>query len=395
LFWLGLARGAKPLLVLSFRADGPYWPDLVHLLAYPTGISYIWPFRYDAPRVQADLRKELESAHACRSLAGKPVLIAARFHTASADDRLLPIRYGTLSHVDLSAGIYSFHFRLGLPIQFDKATDLQSCTVQTSQHVDLLAFRERVTPPVPIAQGEHLIGTCWKSFAQLVVRETHLPLKDEAKRSLFINISAPVGKRKTVPVRQISHGFSGPDVHGYALKEGSRYEVKYSHYVPILEGANTTVQEITVEPSLAAGNFEVNTAKATLIGNYGTQGLIVGAVNPTAVWHEFAIAPAEKKLLSQSGGIEINTQRMRIPISVSWSLGHWIWRTFFPTVVLFFALTLLGIANMIDRNLEKILSGTLKWSQVIDNWILVAIVIVGSGLASLAIPILQARTKPK
>jgi hypothetical protein len=64
-------------------------------------------------------------------------------------------------------------------------------------------------------------------------------------------------------------------------------------------------------------------------------------------------------------------------------------------VVLFFALVLLGAANMIDRNLEKLLTGTLKWSQVIDNWVLIIIVILGSGLASLAIPVLQARTKPK
>jgi hypothetical protein len=118
-------------------------------------------------------------------------------------------------------------------------------------------------------------------------------------------------------------------------------------------------------------------------------------VNPTAVWHQFAIAPTEKKLLSQSKKIEINTQRMEMPVSVTWSLKHWIWRTFVPTLVLFFALAMLGAANMIDRNLEKLVLGTLNWSQLIDNWVLIVIVIVGSGLASLVIPILQARTKPK
>jgi hypothetical protein len=59
--------------------------------------------------------------------------------------------------------------------------------------VELLAFREDVTLPVPVIQNEHLVGVCWKSFAELVARETRLPLNDEAKRSLFINISAPVG----------------------------------------------------------------------------------------------------------------------------------------------------------------------------------------------------------
>jgi hypothetical protein len=220
----------KRLLVLSFRADGPYWADLVHLLAYPAGISYVWPFRYDAERVQLDLRNELKTARSCRSLAGSTVLIAARFHTDSADDRLLPIRYGTLIHVDLSAGIYSFHFRVGLPIQFDKAGDLYSCSVKTTQHVDLLAFREDVTLPVPMVRDEYLVGVCWKSFAELLVQERRLPLNDQAKRSLFISISAPVGKRTTVPVRRISRAFSGPDIYGYALKEQRLYEVRYSHY---------------------------------------------------------------------------------------------------------------------------------------------------------------------
>ena len=382
-------------LVLSFRADGPYWSDLVHILAYPEGISHLWPFRYNAERIEQSLRAELDDARSRRAVFGSSALIAARFHTASADDRLLPIRYATIIHVDVSAGIYSFTFRLGQPLKFSDAPNLQGCTVQTNQHVDFLAFRENVCPQIPTASDPELVGICWKSFAHLIAQETMLPINDEAKRSLFIHISAPAEETVPAPLHRVHKTSSGADVYGFRLKEGRKYELKYSHYVPVLEGANTTIREIDIEPKFASQNLEINTTEATLIGNYGTQSLVFGAVNPTAVWHDFAIAPKEKKLTSQTQGININTHRMQIPVAVSWSFGLWLWRTFVPMMVLFFAFAALGTATIIERNLPKLLDGSLTWSQVAENWLLILIVVIGSSLASIAILVLQTRKKPK
>jgi hypothetical protein len=76
------------------------------------------------------------------------------------------------------------------------------------------AARDLLTLPVPAVQDKYLVGVCWKSFAELVARETRLPLNDEAKRSLFVSISAPAGKRATVLIRRDGRAFSGPDVYG-------------------------------------------------------------------------------------------------------------------------------------------------------------------------------------
>lgn len=387
------AKHAKPGLILSFRADGPYWADLVHLLAYPERISYIWPFRYGRNRIAPDVCKEVEDNKSRHTLSGQSVLIAARFQKEDARQKLLPIRQATLIGVDLWAGVYSFTFRLGPSFQFQEASDLDSCTIQTQQPFEILAFREKIEPTLKTITTADLAGTDWKKFVQLVASETKLPINEEATRSLFIYVGAPSIDHKPAPVDRVQKKSPASDVYGYKLKEGRNYEVKYSHYIPYLERHNTTVREIAVRPLFSDNTVQFTEVEATLIGNYGTQSLMMGAVSPTAVWHAVAIAPVEKKLLSQTSNIEINTHRFQIPLSVRWSLSSWIRHKLLPTIVLFIALVALGIANMIDRNLSKLLDGSLKWSEVSHSWLLITIVICSSGAASIAIPVLQSQKK--
>jgi hypothetical protein len=380
--------------VLCFRADGPYWFDLVHLLAYPDGVSYLWPFRYDANRIEPTLRSEVDTPGRRRALSGTRALVAARFHTA-AQDRLVPIRYATIVHVGIFAGIYSFSFRLGQPFGFEGASDLLSCSVQTSQDVEHLTFRENVIPPLSSLSEGDLVGVSWKKFAQLLVRENSLPINDEARHSLFIHMGGPEDETVAAPIRRIRKTKSGEDVYGYQLKEGRKYELRYSHLVPALEGINTTVREILIEPKFAGESLEVNTTEATLIGNYGAQSLILGAASPTSIWHELRLAPKEKQLTSQDKNININTHPMRLPLAISWSMKRWFWRTLLPSMGLFVALAILGAANLVDRNLPKLLDGSITWSQLTGSWGIITLVLFGSGLASLFIPILQVRSKPK
>src|SRR5262245_13044391 len=125
-------RRTNTATVLSFRADGPYWTDLIHLLAYPEGITYIWPFRYNRARVSAALLSVFDDARRRRRLKNSPILIAARFHSGGAENRVLPIRLARVIHVGVATGIYSVTFRLGRSVDFSNATDLSSCTFATS-----------------------------------------------------------------------------------------------------------------------------------------------------------------------------------------------------------------------------------------------------------------------
>jgi hypothetical protein len=189
---------AQEPVILSFRADGPYWSDLIHLLAYPEGVSYIWPFRYSAKRIHADLLREVDDPKTRKKLRGATAIIAARFQTASAADRILIVRYATIIHADIFAGTYSFYFRLGGAPRFADASDLQSNTTTTAQHVDHLAFRETIRSPLATIESADLIGVSWRHFARLLTLETTLPIAEEAKRSLFIHVGAPSRKGKDV-----------------------------------------------------------------------------------------------------------------------------------------------------------------------------------------------------
>jgi hypothetical protein len=364
-------------------------------LAYPDEISYIWPFRYDAGRIEPVLREELSDPHSRRGLAGKPVLVAARFHTADASMLLLPLRWARIIYLEISAGLYSFTFRLGPAYQFQDAADLASRTIQTAMDVEHLAFRAGDLPCSPLALDAEALSVSWKAFAKLLVAESNLPINAEAKRSLYFHIMAPTAAGAKTRVTRIRRLPSAEDVYGFRLRQGRQYQIKYAHYVPMLEGQDTTIREIMVEPKLASQNIEVNTAEATLIGNYGLDSFFLAAVTPTPMSQIFAIAPKEKMLASQAGAIQINTHRIELPVAVKWSLRWWLLRTFFPGLVLFLALTLIGIANLIEKNFPKLVDGSLKWSDIGSNWYLIVIVLFGSLLASFAVPILQSRSKSK
>lgn len=184
---------SAPRLNLSFRADGPYWNDLVQLLAYPNDISYIWPFRYNAPRVQEALRNEIGNDRARQRLSGQPVIIGARFFTRGAENLFVPIRHATMTHVEVEAGTYSFSFRLGFPMKFQDMQSLKGCATRTSQGVDILAFREDLDVPFPATTQLPMIGDAWKAFSKLIVDETSLPINDEAKRSVSGAMCSPTG----------------------------------------------------------------------------------------------------------------------------------------------------------------------------------------------------------
>jgi hypothetical protein len=271
-----------------------------------------------------------------RRLKNSRVLIAARFHSAGAEDRVLPIRLARIIHVEVATGIYSLTFRLGRSVDFSSATDLSSCTFITSADVDYLAFEESIHPwnlrevgTAALSQTPEDGGRSWMAFCSLLSREAVLPINERAKQSLFFHVMAPVcdDDDEPAPVKRIRRTRSGDDCYGFRLKEGKRYSFTYSHYVPALEGKNTTVQTITVALNVSGASLELNTNQMNLIGNYGTQTFLVGATAPTSVWHALAIAPQDKTLKSQTGDIEIYSHRVEVPVAVRRSILRWIVRS--------------------------------------------------------------------
>lgn len=290
--------------VLAFRADGPYWSDLVHLLAYPDGVSYIWPFRYDARLIEPSLRGEFVSEESRRKLAGQSVLVGARFSTKFTD-RFIPIRRAHIIHVDSATGIYRWLFRLGEAIDFVGATNLADCAVQISAPVDHLAFRSDIEVPRAFAKDHSTLGASWKAFATLVSREKSFPINPDAKRSIFLHIQPIQSKSGMLAPARIFKSWSGKNVYGFDLRQGHRYELTLSHFVPSLEKTNSTICRISIEPKLPAANVEPNSAELTLIGNYGSETLVLGAAAPSQTWEQLDLIPSEKVYKSQDGTREI------------------------------------------------------------------------------------------
>jgi hypothetical protein len=392
LFWTRKRR--KPGVVLSFRADGPYWSDLVHLLAYPDGINYVWPFRYDARLVESSLRAEFDTAAMRRALCGASILIGARF-LASHTDKFLPIRRATIIQVDASAGIYSWLFRLGPAMDFVGAADLSNCAVDMTEDVDHLAFRDNLTPPLNQVADYQKLGASWKAFASLIVQESVLPINNDAKRSLFFHINPIRSAAGQVGTKLIFKSWSREDVFGFQLKEGQRYELKFSHYVPSLEGANTTIRAILIQPKLPATNIEPNTTQIDAIGNYGIESIILGAARRSETWEQLALSPTEKVYTAQNGQTQVISHEVKVPVRVAWSLWRWVWRTLLPAVLLFIALAMLGAANILDKLLAKLADGSLSWGKIFAEWPVIVLILVASGVASFTIPLLQARINPK
>ncbi len=364
MFW---RKSRAPQIVLSFRADGPYWSDLIHLLAYPEGISYVWPFRYDARLIEPSLRDDFASASTAKLLRGTPILVGARFHSRHTD-KFVPIRLANLIQVDSSSGIYSFYFRLGPAMDFVDATDLVSCAVNITQDVDHLAFRTNLTATKYKVASPTKLGPSWKEFASLIANEVVLPINEGAQRSLFFHIPPIRSATGDVKPERIFKSWSGEHVFGFKLKEGRRYELKFSHFVPSLETTNTTIREVLVEPKLPATNLEPNTTHVTMIGNYGVESLLLGAARPSQVWEQLELAPTEKIYTAQDGTTKINSHEIKIPLRVAWSLRRWIGRTFLPAIFLFIALAALGAANILDKMLEKLSEGTLTWNKILMQW---------------------------
>jgi hypothetical protein len=122
---------------------------------------------------------------------------------------------------------------------------------------------------------------------------------------------------------------------------------------------------------------------------------LASALSPNAAWREFSLAPKDSTLLSQTQNITIITHKMTVPWKVAWSFTRWVWRSLLPTILLFIALVMVGGASLIDRNLAKILDGTLTWTQVAQRWPLIVLLLIGSALGSIAVPLLQLRTRVK
>jgi hypothetical protein len=382
-------------LLLCFFGDGPYWRDFVLGPAYPSGFSYIWPFRYDDKYVEPSLRTELAKTNRPHNLEGSTAILGARFGGIH-NNKVLPIRKVTVSHVDVSAGVYSLYFRCGPLVDFRKAATLSGLALDLSPaaagSATYLCFRESVTLPSFLGDDLALEEQVWAQFCQLLSAETALPVRDDAKRSLFLRFRTPSTSSGPVPVERLYLSTGQGPIYGAALREGSAYELAYSHRVPWLEGKNTTIAEIPLDYKLPTSSVELNSPTGAVIGNYQVSHISLSALRATPTWEELLIQPRERKLVSQNKE-EINAFDLKIPFKVKFSFWYRLRQTWIFVLLLWLALTVVGAVASFSDVVKALTSG-----QSVD-WDLhkyyIPLSAIASAIAAVAIFLLQERLKHK
>lgn len=382
----GRKKEWKPL-VLCFFGDGPYWSDFLYLNAYPTGTSYLHPFRYNSDRVQQSIKDMLDTEPQRKNMIKRPVFIGSRF-VGDHSDKFLPIRMAEITYVDTDKTVYLFDFRLGHPFDYRSVRSLdEACLDLSGLNVsnDELAFE---FPDIGLKIGALPDGdepSVWRQYIYLLSSDQSLPIATNARKSLYFHISLPFQNGTKVPIKPVHKSANSADIYGTVLKEGQNSEFKLSYGAPYLDKTADTVEKYVVDFELPTDNINLSSKSEDLIGNYGTKLFLAATPAATGSYEKLLIKPQAESYLSQNNKVQILARELPVPIRVESSVWYRLRSRWLPNLILYFAFVALALANQLEKLSPKIIAGTLTLDKVADNWILLSVVAIGSGFATIII----------
>ncbi len=378
---------------LSFYGDGPFWTDFLHLLAYPSNTNYIWPFRYPEELVHASLSERVKKGkRERRTLVGAEVIVGTRFQDQVHTNLFIPIRKAYIRRVELQAGIYQFHFFLGDSFDFRNVSSINDLSISVEIENGKLAFCCDYTDGLPDLCPATAEGDNWNSFSRLVSSETVLPINENAANGLWLKVLVGDGESRGLGIG-IEKG--SESWKWWRRKRANRSlfmypsqstRISFAHHLPSLEGKNTTLGEIDINVLSDNSSFELSTVGARAIGNYGVQEFSLAALSPTQITHKISFEFASDKLKSQNDKEVVQTTKYEVPIFVRWSLVHWLRSSALPVLALFLSLFVLGVSGLIERNIGKVIDGSITVSDIFAQWPLVLVVAIASACATLVMP---------
>jgi hypothetical protein len=334
-------------LFLCFYGDGTLWDNILLLPAYPSGYSYFRPFRYRDNWIQGDLLDKMSNEEKRKAMIGSEAILCMRFLAEEHKWKLLPVRKASITHIDYLPDNHSFYFSVGPFYDFRTIEELNKACLELDVRErsvigESLFFFSELTTLHNDFVSEEKEDAIWVRFSDLVAKERILPLKEEAKRGLFMRFRKP-SREHPAPVGVIHKTWHFGEIHGSTLSEGSTYELVFFHRTPTLIGTRTSVKKIPVEYKAPTGNVELNRSEEDFTGNYQTHVLSITALKPSGTWEEIVIAPKQESVEAQDGQI-INTVRLPIPVKVNKSIRYrlkttyiWLgllWLSLFANVVI-------------------------------------------------------------
>jgi len=333
-------------LFLCFFGDGPRWDNILLVPSYPSSYSYPRPFRYRDKWIQADLLNELSNKNKFKSFIGSQAVLCMRFLTEEHKWKLIPIRKVKITHIDMLSDNNSVYFKLESFRDYRSFSKLSEACLE----IDIedyekigssLFFKSNTIIPENSFVNVDNEDANWIKFSDLVAREDILPIKEDAKRGLFLRFRK-ISNSDPAPVDVLYKSSYAGEISGSILSEGSTYELVFFHRIPKLIDTNIDLKPLPVKYRASAGNIEFNRSEEEFSSNYQTHVINITALRPSGTSEEIVIAPEQEETNNQSKQ-QINIIKLAIPIKIKKSNYYRFKTTGIWLLLLWFSL----VANVI------------------------------------------------
>lgn len=348
-------------LYVCFFGDGRLWDNVSLVAAYPSGFSYFRAFRYRDERIQGAVLDEMGSRGKLERLVGAEAILAMRFVSEKHKSLLLPVRRIEISHIDYMRDNHSIYFTMGPLVDFGQFRDLQSACVEVPPKEGerpgepALFFRASIDVPDDYFATKHKEPGAWTAYSDLVAGSEALPIREEARQSVFLRIWEPSDGQAT-PVECLHESRRMGKVCGASLTEGKDYELVIAHRVPGLIGRHTTMGRLSVNYEAPSGNIALSVTEEEYTGNYETHVLLLTAERPSGTYEQLIVKPEASEFAADDGS-RVRAVSLPIRLGVQRSVRYRIRRFWGPLLLLFLLLTassLLGTVRGEETNVTVI-----------------------------------------
>ncbi len=321
------------MLYLGFFGDGPKWDNFARLGAYPSGFSYLRPFRYQDKRIAPNVLADLDRRDPTR-FAEREAVICARFSTSDDRRLIVPIRKAIIRHVDRQPGDNAIYFTVGPYIDFTRAASLRdvSFTLSEELHEDVILFESDIEPAAGDFIAEDQEFSAWSHYCDLLGREEQFPIREEAKRSVFIRFRS-LKSNKPVSASKLHVSSQEGARYGAELKEGESYELVYHHRIPALMNTRMGFDPFLLTPTAATTNVELNRVSEEITGNYEPHTLEIYGVVPSGTYEELNFKPSIDEVATD-GEQTLHTVAVPLPLRVKRFWKHRLKTKWLPAALL-------------------------------------------------------------
>lgn len=308
-------------IFLTFYGDGPHWDNIIKIPAYPSETSYYRPFKYRDRWLQPELLNKIQNENGRESLIGENAFLCVRFISQDFSLKILPIRKAKITKIIFVPDNHSVYFTLGSMVNYSFYDDLLSACLsippeeQRAVQNYLMFYSDIQCHDALFCEPVHETEA-WVHYSDLIARDETLPIRNDARSSLFIRFEVPESK-DPAKIGVINRSKFKGLVYGVELRQGITYEQIVSHRVPYLISRNTTIRPFNYDITNNTDNIAVSPSREEMAGNYQTHVLSLFPRKPSGGWEEIILKPTGN--VAAQDGTLINVHEISLPIKIKYN----------------------------------------------------------------------------